>query len=152
MLARPHATGRRGDRSSADRRIPGPAPARKLVSAAVTYRADIDGLRALAIIAVVAYHVGLPGVDGGFVGVDVFFVISGYLITTLLWGELRRSGRVSWADFYARRVRRLLPAMVVVVLASSRPNARVTSNKRVGRAAWLRLAAACRHTPAGSRG
>lgn len=90
----------------------------RVASSAVTYRADIDGLRAVAIVAVVAYHAGLPGFGGGFVGVDVFFVISGYLITGVLWGELGRTGSISWGNFYARRVRRLLPAMVVVVLAT----------------------------------
>ena len=82
------------------------------------YRADIDGLRAIAIVLVVAYHVGVPGFGGGFIGVDVFFVISGYLITGLLWKELRGTGRISWSRFYARRARRLLPALTVVVLGT----------------------------------
>ena len=82
------------------------------------YRADIDGLRAIAIVLVVAYHVGVPGFGGGFIGVDVFFVISGYLITGLLWTELSGSGRISWSRFYARRARRLLPALAVVVLGT----------------------------------
>ena len=84
------------------------------------YRPDIDGLRALAILLVVAYHAGVPGLGGGFVGVDVFFAISGYLIIALLQHELERSGRVDWMQFYARRVRRLLPSallMVAVTLA-----------------------------------
>lgn len=67
---------------------------------------------------VVAYHVGLPGFRGGFVGVDVFFVVSGFLITGLLLRELERSGRIEWGAFYARRVRRLLPALGVVVLTT----------------------------------
>ena len=62
-------------------------------------RRDIQGLRAVAILAVVAYHAGLP-VPGGYVGVDVFFVISGYLITQLLWDELSAGGRLSFANFY----------------------------------------------------
>jgi len=82
------------------------------------YRRDIDGLRAVAIIAVVAHHAGIPGFPGGFVGVDVFFVISGYLITSILASEAGRSGRISLPAFYARRVRRLFPAMIVMVLAS----------------------------------
>ena len=69
----------------------------------------------MAILAVVAYHAGLP-VPGGYVGVDVFFVISGYLITQLLWDELSSGGRLSFADFYARRARRLLPSAVLVIL------------------------------------
>jgi len=82
------------------------------------YRPDIDGLRALAVVAVVAFHAGVPGCSGGFAGVDVFYVISGYLITTLLVDELMRTGSIDFAAFYARRVRRLLPALCVVVVAT----------------------------------
>jgi peptidoglycan/LPS O-acetylase OafA/YrhL len=82
------------------------------------YRPDIDGLRAFAVFAVVAYHAGLPGFSGGFIGVDVFFVISGYLITRLLSAEIAESGRVSFLDFYARRVKRLVPALFVVILVT----------------------------------
>jgi peptidoglycan/LPS O-acetylase OafA/YrhL len=82
------------------------------------YRSDIDGLRAIAIISVVAYHVRIPGVTGGFVGVDVFFVLSGFLITSLLVAEIRRNGALSLSGFYARRVRRLFPALIVVVMAT----------------------------------
>ena len=80
-------------------------------------RADIEGLRAVAILAVVAYHCGLP-VPGGYVGVDVFFVISGYLITSLLWKELSGEGHLSFAGFYARRARRLLPSAVLVLVVT----------------------------------
>ena len=83
-----------------------------------TYRTDIDGLRALAIIGVVAYHVRLPGISGGFVGVDVFFVISGYVITQLLARRLEATGRLSLADFYARRIRRLFPALGLMLLVT----------------------------------
>jgi peptidoglycan/LPS O-acetylase OafA/YrhL len=82
------------------------------------YRADIDGLRALAIVSVVAYHIGLPFATGGYAGVDVFFVVSGFLITRLLVGELQRTGTVSLPAFYERRARRLLPALSLVVLAT----------------------------------
>ncbi|MFP5346438.1 MAG: acyltransferase family protein [Actinomycetes bacterium] len=82
------------------------------------FRRDVQGLRAVAIVAVVLFHAGVPGVDGGFVGVDVFFVVSGFLITGLLWRELERSGRVSFVAFYARRARRLLPAASVVLVAT----------------------------------
>ena len=82
-----------------------------------TYRPEIDGLRAIAVIGVVLFHVGAYG-TGGFAGVDVFFVISGYLITSLLLAEQAKTGRVALAAFYARRVRRLLPALLVVVLAT----------------------------------
>jgi peptidoglycan/LPS O-acetylase OafA/YrhL len=67
---------------------------------------------------VVAHHVGIPGIPGGFVGVDVFFVISGYLITSILAAEAGRSGTVSLRGFYARRVRRLFPALVVMLIAT----------------------------------
>jgi peptidoglycan/LPS O-acetylase OafA/YrhL len=85
---------------------------------AATYRADIDGLRAIAVTAVVAYHVGLPLLPGGFVGVDIFFVISGYLITGLLLSEIVRSGKISLLNFYARRARRLLPTLLLVVITT----------------------------------
>lgn len=81
----------------------------------LSYRPDVDGLRAIAVAIVVAFHVGLPGFSGGFVGVDIFFVISGFLITGLLLDELRRSGTISFSRFYARRVRRLLPALLLVI-------------------------------------
>lgn len=85
---------------------------------ALAYRADVDGLRAIAIVSVVLYHVGMPGFPGGFVGVDVFFVISGFLITALLLRELRDTGSVDLLAFWARRARRLLPAFVLVVAAT----------------------------------
>lgn len=78
----------------------------------------IDGLRAIAILIVVGFHVGLPQLQGGFVGVDVFFVISGFLITWLLARELGATGRIDILDFYARRARRLLPALAVVLAAT----------------------------------
>lgn len=80
-------------------------------------RRDIQGLRAIAVLSVIAAHAGLPYVDGGFVGVDVFFVLSGFLITSLLVREADRSGRISIAGFYARRARRILPAATVVLVA-----------------------------------
>ena len=73
------------------------------------FRPDIEGLRAVAIVAVLLCHAGLPFFAGGYVGVDVFFVISGFLITRLLLGELERTGRISLRRFYARRAKRLLP-------------------------------------------
>lgn len=79
-------------------------------------RGDIEGLRAVAVGTVLLYHVGLPFMPGGFVGVDIFFVISGFLITSLLLREAMKTGRVSLADFYARRARRLLPAASVVLI------------------------------------
>ena len=84
---------------------------------------SLDGVRALAILAVLAAHAGIPGVRGGFVGVDVFFVLSGFLITSLLVGEYERTQRVDLPAFWARRAKRLLPAalvMIVTVLALGR--------------------------------
>ncbi len=72
----------------------------------LAYRRDIDGLRAVAVIAVVLFHFGVPGFTGGFVGVDVFFVISGYLITSIIWNQ-RQAGRFSFVEFWARRARRI---------------------------------------------
>ncbi len=85
----------------------------------LTYRRDIDGLRAIAVGLVVAFHAGVPWVPGGYVGVDVFFVISGFLITGLLVDELERTGTISLADFYARRIRRLLPLSTLVLVAAA---------------------------------
>ena len=82
------------------------------------FRPDIQGLRALAVLLVIASHLAVPGVPGGFIGVDVFFVLSGFLITTLLVREIDHSGRVSLSGFYARRARRILPAATVVTLAT----------------------------------
>ncbi len=80
------------------------------------YRRDVDGLRAIAVIPVMLFHAGLPVFPGGFVGVDVFFVISGYLIGSLIWQDLQQ-GRFTLAGFYERRIRRIVPALTVVMLA-----------------------------------
>lgn len=80
----------------------------------MTYRREIDGLRALAVLAVIFFHAGLNGFKGGFVGVDVFFVISGYLITSIIISDVE-DDRFSLANFYERRARRILPALVLVV-------------------------------------
>jgi peptidoglycan/LPS O-acetylase OafA/YrhL len=80
------------------------------------YRREIDGLRAVAVVPVILFHAGITGFAGGYVGVDVFFVISGFLITTLLIGDLG-ARRFSIGDFYARRARRILPALVTVIVA-----------------------------------
>lgn len=77
-------------------------------------RADIQGLRAVAVLVVVLYHAHV-GFSGGFVGVDVFFVISGFVITQLLWREAETTGRTSFRDFYSRRVKRILPALAVML-------------------------------------
>jgi len=80
-----------------------------------SFRPDIEGMRGIAVLLVVLYHVGIPGVRGGFIGVDVFFVLSGFLITDLLVKEAARTGRISFVQFYARRTRRLLPAAMLVL-------------------------------------
>ena len=82
------------------------------------FRPDIEGLRGIAVFLVVLYHARVPGISGGFVGVDVFFALSGYLITALLVQEMEASKRLNIMEFYARRVRRLLPASALVLLTT----------------------------------
>ncbi|WP_413467136.1 acyltransferase family protein [Mycolicibacterium sp. 120270] len=94
-----------------------PASGRTVLSR-THFRPDIEGLRAVAIVAVVLFHADVPGVGGGFIGVDVFFVVSGFLITGLLWREASDSGTVRLARFYGARARRLLPAAVTVLVAT----------------------------------
>ncbi len=86
--------------------------------AAKTFRPDIEGLRGIAVFVVVAFHCGIPGFSGGFIGVDVFFVLSGYLITGLLLQELETTSTIGLLNFYARRIRRLLPASALMLLAT----------------------------------
>jgi peptidoglycan/LPS O-acetylase OafA/YrhL len=83
------------------------------------FRPDIEGLRAVAVLAVVLFHADMPGVGGGFVGVDVFFVISGFLITGLLWREASTTGTVRLRRFYGARARRLLPASAAVGIVTA---------------------------------
>ncbi|MBV9513135.1 MAG: acyltransferase, partial [Mycobacteriaceae bacterium] len=83
------------------------------------FRPDIEGLRAVAVVAVVLFHAGIPGVSGGFVGVDVFFVISGFLITGLLWRDVEAHGRIRLGRFYGARARRLLPAAATVIVVTA---------------------------------
>ncbi len=82
------------------------------------FRKDIEGLRAVAVLAVLFFHVGLPLFEGGYVGVDVFYVISGFLITGLLLREGETTGKVNLVRFYARRMRRLLPAALLVIVVT----------------------------------
>ena len=91
----------------------------KPAGTALRHRRDIQGLRALAVTSVVFYHAGLPGLSGGFVGVDLFFVISGFLITSLLLAEFESSARISLSGFWARRARRILPASTLVLVVTA---------------------------------
>ncbi len=84
----------------------------------VNYRADIDGLRAVAVLAVLFFHTDIPGFSGGFVGVDIFFVISGFLITSIILKELQEN-KFSIARFYERRIRRIFPALFPMIVLSS---------------------------------
>lgn len=80
----------------------------------MNYRSEVDGLRALAVVSVILFHAGFEIFGGGYVGVDVFFVISGYLITTIIIDELN-TGVFSIVNFYERRARRILPALFLIM-------------------------------------
>ena len=89
----------------------------------INYRPEIDGLRAIAVISVIFYHAQIELFNhklflGGFIGVDIFFVISGYLITSIILKELHVTGNFSFSKFYERRIRRILPALLLIMLAS----------------------------------
>lgn len=101
------------------------------------FRADVEGLRAIAIVAVVCFHAHVPGITGGYIGVDVFFVISGFLITGMLYRDAAKS-RIELARFYGARARRLLPAAGLVIVVTA-----------VAVVVWLLSAAG---TPADARG
>ena len=95
------------------------------------FRPDIEGLRAVAVMAVLLFHIGLPIASGGYVGVDVFYVISGFLITGLLLREGETDGKVDLIRFYARRMRRLLPAALLVIIATLAASAVIVSPLRL---------------------
>ena len=101
------------------------------------YLPGLDGLRAMAVLAVVAYHVGLGWAQGGLLGVGVFFTLSGYLITDLLLGQQEISGKLQLTDFWLRRARRLLPALFVM-LAVVAPGSRCWTGRscRLPRPPW----------------
>ncbi len=107
------------------------------------FRPDIEGLRAVAVILVLLDHAGLAHVSGGYVGVDVFFVLSGFLITGLLMKEVRETGGISIPHFYARRARRLLPAaslvLIVTVVLSYEVFGQLRANRVAGDARWAAL-------------
>jgi len=95
-----------------------------------THRLDVEGLRALAVVIIILFHAGIPFMAGGYVGVDVFFVISGFLITGLIVREMEQTGTVGLIRFYARRIRRLLPALVLTLVAVAILTALVLSQTR----------------------
>ena len=80
------------------------------------YRREIDGLRAVAVLVIIFFHMKIPGFRGGFIGVDVFFVVSGFLITQIIVSSLN-TGQFSFRDFYIRRVTRIIPALAFTVAA-----------------------------------
>ncbi len=84
----------------------------------ISYRPDIDGLRAVAVLSVIAYHMRRDTLPGGYLGVDIFFVLSGFLITSILWGEVRE-GSFSIARFYDRRIRRIMPALSLLLIVAT---------------------------------
>src|SRR5260221_5312156 len=86
---------------------------------AAHYRPQLDGMRAVAVYLVVAFHAGISAFSGGFIGVDVFFVLSVYLVTQLLLRDFRSRGRIDFRRFYSRRFRRLLPTAVVTLVLTA---------------------------------
>lgn len=115
------------------------------------YRPDIDGLRAIAVLAVVLFHIDASLIPGGFAGVDIFFVISGFLITGNIIKDAGSVQGFSWAEFYRRRALRILPVLFVVLLAEDSEGPRIrryrstsrcscTSQLRAGAAARAQLA------------
>ena len=88
---------------------------RRSIAPEVAYRADIDGLRAVAVLSVIGFHASPKSITGGFIGVDIFFVISGYLISSLILNGLK-NGSFSYAEFYLRRIRRIFPALTIVLI------------------------------------
>ncbi len=109
-----------------------PSPAVKPSGVSIPYQPGLDGLRAIAVLVVMAYHGGVTGLRGGFLGVDIFFVLSGYLITTLLLVEFSSTQTIALLAFWARRARRLLPALGVLLLGVLLYSAIVAEADRLG--------------------
>src|SRR5881394_138539 len=111
-------TERRASRASGSQGKGVPRPALPpLTTPLLGYRPSLDGLRAIAVLAVMSWHYVLPGVKGGFLGVDIFFVLSGFLITRLLVEEWELTGGIHLGRFYLRRMLRLFPALFLLLLA-----------------------------------
>lgn len=89
----------------------------RIAKSSMTYRPELDGLRAIAILAVLVFHSGARIAVGGFLGVDIFFVLSGYLITSILAMEILATGKINFKNFYARRALRLAPALLILIFA-----------------------------------
>jgi peptidoglycan/LPS O-acetylase OafA/YrhL len=111
--------------------LPAPTPLPTIPAPSAGFRPDLEGLRGIAVLLVLLFHTGVPGIAGGYIGVDVFFVLSGFLITGLLVRELERTGTVSLTGFYARRARRLLPAAALCLFVTVAVSAVVLPPLRV---------------------
>ncbi|MEU4483065.1 acyltransferase family protein [Micromonospora sp. NPDC023966] len=109
--------------------------------ARIPYQPALDGVRALAVAAVLAFHGGVAALPGGFLGVDAFFVLSGFLITSLLLAEHRDTGRIDLVAFWGRRVRRLLPALLLVLLVVLLVSRKLMPGTELGALRWDALAA-----------
>ena len=147
----PYSTGVKNTSASADNAPSGVSPEPPSVSgipdprSRPNYRPDIDGLRALAIIPVVIFHAFPTIMPGGFVGVDIFFVISGFLISGIVLHALQR-GTFTFASFYANRIRRLFPALLVMLAACFANRLRITpfiEKLRPSASVWLGEFATC---------
>ncbi|MFF4874520.1 acyltransferase family protein [Micromonospora sp. NPDC000668] len=124
-------------------RAAAPTPPKPASGGSGSFRGDIEGMRAVAVLLVLLGHAGIHHLPGGFVGVDVFFVISGFLITGLLLTELDQRGRLSLVDFYARRAKRLLPAAATVLVATLVLTYYFLPRGRWSTTAWDVIASAC---------
>ncbi|RQX06450.1 acyltransferase family protein, partial [Micromonospora globispora] len=107
----------------------------------IAYQPALDGVRALAVAAVLAFHGGVAALPGGFLGVDAFFVLSGFLITSLLLAEHRDAGRIDLVAFWGRRVRRLLPALLLVLVVVLLVSRQLMPGTELGALRWDALAA-----------
>lgn len=96
-----------------------PQPQHAAISGPWSYRPALDGLRTIAVYLVLLFHAGIGWSNGGFIGVDLFFVLSGFLVTNVLLEEARGNGRIRLVRFYARRMRRLMPAAILMILATA---------------------------------